>query len=192
VFAVVACVLMATLGLLLVPVRISFDAEPRQQPSFQVRLSWLFGLVQCGLTSAGDAKRAAAGAAHPRSKARGRRPRGVLALLRSAGVSARLRRLVSDLVNNFQPEIERLRIELGLADAADTGCAWAVMGPLSGWLMYRYPGRISLEPNFTERVIRVEGHGQVTIIPLLTFGILIGFLVSPSVLRGLYAAYLEG
>jgi hypothetical protein len=96
---------------------------------------------------------------------------------------------MEDLLTSFHPRVQRMHIELGLEDPAETGQAWALLGPLSGWLMYRFGGSVRLEPNFTAPTFAVEGKMHFTLIPLQTLGIALGFASSPSILRNLYGAH---
>jgi len=189
---IVACGLAVVLALLIVPVRVAFIADPRGTPRFRLHVTWLFGLVGVPVrapdgTSAQDEE-----GSKPASGDSLLRARRAMAFLRTSGVVARTKKFLGDLVGSLHPEIETMRIELGLEDPADTGQAWAVLGPLSGWLAYRYDGRVRLDPNFETTTVEVEGRAQLTIIPLQTVALAVAVLASPTILRGLYSAHQTG
>lgn len=96
-----------------------------------------------------------------------------------------LRRLLA----SSHPRVLGLSIEVGLGDPADTGQAWAVLGPLAAWLSFRFGGETTLRPNFLERRFSVEGTARFTLVPLQTLLILLCYLASPRTVRGFMAAW---
>lgn len=186
--------LVTLLALLAVPLRIALVADPRAPAPIQVHASWLFGLVRGPLRT--DATRASKTQKRAkRAKATKRRPMSVgqgIRLLRAIGGLERIRQLLRDLVASLHPNVDWLRIELGLGDPAETGQAWAVLGPVSAWLLFRYDGVVSVQPNFMDAAFAVEGRADFLVVPLQTLAIVVSYVASPRTLRGLYLAHREG
>ena len=186
---ILACVTAVIVALFVVPVRVAVIADPQEAPRFALRVAWLFGLVRFPVTVREEPRPEKE--SKP-SKGSSLRAQQAVAFVRTSGAVARTRKFLGDLIRSLHPKVEKLRIELGLGDPADTGQAWAVLGPLSGWLAYRYDGRVSLDPNFAEMTMEVEGRAHLTIVPLQTVGLVVGVLASPSILRGFYEAHQAG
>jgi hypothetical protein len=182
--------LAAFVALLAVPVHLQLEADPQTRPHYRWRASWLFGLVQ-GDVGGGDERKPT----RKKNKKKDKKPsnrrqnaRRGMAFVREAGGVARLRVLLADLLAGLHPHVERMRIELGLGDPADTGRAWALLGPVSVLLAQRFDGRVRLEPNFVEPKLVLEGRAQLRVVPLQLIGIVLGYVFAPSTWRGVYAA----
>jgi hypothetical protein len=191
VLASFAWLLLAVVVLLSVPIRLALVAEAQARPCVQLRASWLFGLV-CGPLTASSAKpRKKRDKATKKTSSTPAAKRG-LAFVRAAGGVPRLRNLVDDLVACLHPNVQWLRIELGLGDPADTSEAWVVLWPMSALLSYRYGGLVMLVPNFSQAALTVEGRADFTLVPLQALAILLGYVASPRTLLALIEARRSG
>jgi len=186
--AVIGWLLLAALLLLFVPLRLTLEADPRCQPRFRVQYRWLFGLVRGQLLSQDAAAPRRAKKRKRRAASSGGSFQQWLAFLDGFGGISRVQQLVRDLVTSLDPEVLHMRIDVGLDDPADTGRAWALLGPTSAWLRYRYAGRVVLEPSFAEPALAVEGRARLTFIPLRTLAVLLGYAASAGTVCGLYRA----
>ena len=183
--------LLLLLALLAVPVRLVLVADTTAAPRLSVHASWLFGLVHGELNNS-DRKEPERTPDRPKKKRSGTGTSGMRrawAFAQAAGGLDRLRRLLGDLINSLHPRVDSLHIELGLGDPADTGRAWALLGPLSVLVAQRYGGRVALQPDFMRQTLGIEGRAKLTLIPLQALGVLLSYALSPSTRRGLHAAY---
>ena len=183
--------LVALLLLLLaVPIRLKFHLEGSGAFKGQVAVHWLFGVVRVCIPLPGAVKsrpesRTKPQAAKPRTKRRkpGARSRS-LALLRHAPFRQRASRFINDLIRAVHPRHFRLSMRLGLGDPADTGCLWALVGPLNAAAQNLRNAHVQIEPEFMDTVFEFQADGQMRFVPLHLLFLAIAFALSPQAIRG--------
>jgi Protein of unknown function (DUF2953) len=181
----VLLVLGVLLGLLLVlmllPVEVAFRVDSVQPVQAQVRVRALLGLVraeQCFPRA--QAPRPAPAAVRPPTPARPRRsPAPLLAMLREAAFRRRTFRFVDDLLTATHLRRFVLHARLGLGDPAQTGCLWALLGPLSAWARARQAADVRIDPDFVDAVFELQTEGRMRVVPLQVLMLTLGFLLSP-------------
>lgn len=188
---VVVGALIAIAVLLVVPVRVSLVAVSESTPPLRVHVAWLLGLVRFEVKRS-DEKPPRPEAAAKAGRNGRRKLRRAFAILRAPGLRERTSRFLRSLLASAHPRVDHMYVALGLGDPADTGQAWAILGPLSGWLAHRYGGQVQLVPDFVEERFVIEGRARATLVPAHTLGIVLGFITSPTLLRGLYLAHRAG
>jgi hypothetical protein len=182
--------------LLAVPVTVTYQFSWQEAPRADVRLNWAFGLVRADVSpNQSKAKRdnaeAAGKEAAGRRKSTGRRA-AIVAGIRQPAFRRRILRFVSDLWHAIRKKNVELLLRLGLGDPADTGQLWAALGPLSGIFANRRDIRVSIEPDFLDATLEVEGSGAIRVVPLQIVIIVLGLLVSPPIWRGVLAMRAQG
>jgi hypothetical protein len=182
--------LASVLALLAIPVDLAFSVQ-RHEGRQEARgtLGWLFGLVRVRLGGPKERVRAKPERPRPRRRRRGRvRTRRATAMLRVEGFGWRLLRLARDLFRRIHIRDLSLEVRLGLADPADTGRLWGVVGPLIAMLPSSLVTRLAVEAEFTREALEVEGKGSIRIIPVQLLFVMLVFVLSPSTLRALHTA----
>lgn len=154
-----------------------------------VRLRWLFGLVTAepggGEAAAGDAPERSEREEEPGdgedAARRGPGPRAVLRALRSPGLGPSAGRLLRRTVGAVR--LVRADGRVRLADPADTGRLWAVVGPATAILAPGDGAPIRLRPDFSPGGARVTGSASLRVVPLRLVAGLLAFVCSPPVIR---------
>ncbi len=181
-FLGILALLLGLIALLSVPVDLAFRV--RRQTSFRGDLTvrWMFGLVEFPLTGRKRREKPA----KPKVKKRGRAARllpRLLGALRSAQFRRRLLRFCRDIIAALRLRDFGLRLRLGFDDPADTGIAWAFVGPLVAFLEAREAANVDVGADFERETLEFDAGGKVRIVPaqLVSIGLL--FAVSPVTLR---------
>ncbi len=181
--------LLVLLGLLAIPVTLTYRLSWQRQLRGKASLQWLFGLVRVRLAPPGAGRPAAdakpgddSTAAKPK---RARKKFNPLAALREKDFRRRIIRFVRELWRALRKRDLYLRIRVGLGDPADTGQLWALCGPLSGVLANVEGASIELEPEFVDAVFELDSSGRLSVIPLQLLYLAFGLLCSPTFWRGM-------
>ncbi|MDH5527524.1 MAG: DUF2953 domain-containing protein [Nitrospirota bacterium] len=176
------------LALLAVPVDVAVAAHRRDRLETRLTVGWLWGVVSLRAPGPGPNR-------PPRpkrkKKPRLRKPSGTrraLAMARSADFPRRVLRLGRDLLHRIHIRRLDLDLRLGLADPADTGRLWGLIGPAAALLALPSTARIAITPEFSEPLLHMDAHAQVRIVPAVLLGVLARFMLSPTTLRALLAA----
>lgn len=165
------CLLLgATLGLLAVPLELSFACASDR--ATRLRLRWLFGLVRVPLP-APDVGAPSDPQRHPARRRRRRWKPG--RLLRPRTLLSPVASLLRRLLGCVRVRSLRLRLRLGLDDPADTGllCAWVL--PLRLALPAAVAEAIRFEPDFAAERFEYAGRGRIGFVPLRVIGVLLLF-----------------
>ena len=171
------------LGLLAIPVDVAISVRRDDGVwAGRVTLGWLFGLVRVRLRKPG--KRARGKSGHT---GMGRHGRGGSRRLATAigtdGFARLILRLGRNLIHHIHVHDVVLRARVGLADPADTGRLWGLVGPASV-AAEALPGScIEVSPDFDAEVFDLDGSGSVRFLPVALLGAVLAFLLSPSTLR---------
>lgn len=125
----------------------------------------------------------------PRRRAPRARPAGagdaLRALTRDTAFLRRILRFCLDVWHAVHRERLRLHLRLGLGDPADTGRLWGLLGPLSALLARCPHSHFTLEPDFVDAVLQVEGSGTLRVIPLRLVVLALLLSLSPAFWRGM-------
>jgi hypothetical protein len=189
--AALAGLLALLVGLLAVPVVFVIDAERGETVSAQWQVSWLFGLVNvrspnrraASSTPASDTR-----PAHVSTNGRKGAPRSGSAVLRTRGLVRRVVQLVIALSRKV--ELERFHVDaaFGFENPADTGFVYGCLAPLLVLAAARGLD-IQCMPMFFESGVRGLLGATIRARPLIVLGTIVGFLVSPPVVRAVNAAW---
>lgn len=182
--------LAGILLLLAVPVELSYDIRlDADQRSAQGQFRWLFGLVRVKLPGQPDgSSKSEKLPAKAKPKRRAERPRtSPMAALSVEGFVSHLLKLVRRLLAGLHIHHLDIRGRLGLGDPADTGLAWALIGPIS--VILDAPGvtQVDIQPDFSEEVLDFSSSGRVRVVPLEYLAVMIRFMVSPTTFRAIRA-----
>jgi hypothetical protein len=170
--------LAAVVALLAVPVDLRFLVETEGGLRSQLRIGWLFGLVD----------RELAGGRHtPEGESAG--GPSVQTLLRVT--RSQLRTHIETLILRLWRRIEirelRVHARFGLGDPADTGMALGAISPLLALARQVPTADVVVEPCFERAELRGEAAGAVRLVPLALFPPIVAFGCSPTALRELRA-----
>lgn len=175
--------------LLAIPIDVNFRVRRIGAFNGNIAIRWLFGLVRFDIRLPDDTNRPARPESEaPAAKVRVKHGRGsarlnVLALLRQAEFRRRLARFAKDLVRAGHLRQLQLQMRLGLGDPADTGCLWALIGPLNAAAHNLRNAQVHIEPEFIDPVFEFQTSGRLLIVPLQLLILTIGLALSPSTMR---------
>ena len=180
--------LLLVIGLLAMPLTMSYRLSWKQSFSGDLKLSWAFGLVQTEASS-DTAKLQTGDAEVPeqksgRSKRSSGRKANVLAALRERSFRRRIVQFFSDVWLAVRKTNVRLLVRLGMGDPADTGQLWSIVGPLTGMLAGVSGVTIAMEPEFIESTFELDSSGTIRLVPLQLAYVALALLLSPAFWRG--------
>lgn len=187
-----AIALTLLVALLAIPITLSFRLTWQHSWQGQFTLQWLFGLVTVRPHLSGhDDTRPARSGRTGRTRLKKTRPRRRLhfpTLIKQRMLRRRIARFARDFWRAIHKQDLRLHGRLGLDDPADTGRLWALLGPLSGTLANCRTAAITLEPDFHDATLELQGSGRIRLIPLQLLYLTVGLLLSPSLWQGMRQA----
>jgi len=191
ILATLAGLLALLMGLLAVPVLFVIDVERGEAVRARWHVSWLFGLVKvrsphrraASSTSASDTRRAQVSANRRKGA-----PRSGSAVLRTRGLVRRVVQLAFALSRKVELERFHLDAAFGFENPADTGLVYGCLAP---FLVLAAARGLDIQcmPMFLEPGVRGVLGATVRARPLVVLGTIIGFLVSPPVVRAMGAAW---
>lgn len=176
--------LLLLIGLLAIPVTLTFQVSRQQAFQGVITLLWLFGRVRVQ-RSLFQSKVSLPKAEEPVQKtSRSQRSSGkksnVFAAISGKTFRRRLIRFINDFWHAIHKENVRLRIRIGLGDPADTGQLWAIVGPVAGALASIQEASIEIEPEFFDASFELDSSGKIRLIPMQMIYLAVGLLLSPS------------
>jgi hypothetical protein len=181
--------LLLLIGLLAIPVTMTFQVSWQETLRNEIELRWMFGLVRVRVSrlrpEPPSTKEKEVRQKIPRSWRRSRRTRNILAAFRQEPFRRRIMVFISDLWRAFRKHNLKLRVLVGLGDPADTGQLWGVLGPMAGVLANVQDATIELVPEFVDTTLQLDGSGKIRIIPLHLVYLAVALLLSPPVWRGI-------
>ena len=195
--AILLAILLLVVVLLSLPLEVRFDAKWPNAQGNQADLRWAFGLVSVDLARTdverGEARPSAAPGesvdeGEPRSQNRAR----VRALFGDSVLRRRLWRFVRDCWHAVRKDDVRVECRIGLAEPADTGMLWGVLGPISGGLQSVSDCDILLAPEFSGESFQCAAEGRLKVYPIQLGGLFAGLLASPRLWRALFRTEGEG
>lgn len=144
---------------LCVPIEVSLRADVYGKPRFQLKLSWLFGLVRTDLAGRRKPSR--------KRKAKLRDIIAIIEILPTKGLVSQLKRLMKDILSYLKVRNLYADFTLGLGDPADTGLLFAFVGPAASWLSSSLPCQIRVRPSFEdEGTLEGYSYGEVRLRPI--------------------------
>ncbi len=193
--AILLAILVLLAVLLSLPLELQFDAKWPETQYNRADLRWAFGLVSVDLPRAEfDSAQAGSDEAGPEPIAeRGHRQRrsrtpSLRAMLADSLLRQRLYRFLRDCWRAVRKDDVRVECRIGLAEPADTGMLWGVLGPISGGLQTIRDCEILLAPEFSGETFECAAEGKLTVYPIQLSGLFAGLLASPRVWRAFFAA----
>ena len=184
----VLVLLLGVIALLAIPATLTFRVTWREALHRDITLGWAFGLVHARIANDKTGVSPTEAQAGRQETARRQRSSGnklnVFAAVRQKGFRQRIIRFVGDVWRAVHKRDVRLRVRLGLGDPADTGQLWALIGPMSGLLANVPDASISVEPEFLDATIELDGSGNIRVIPLQLVYLTAALLLSPQVWQG--------
>ncbi len=188
-----ACFFLLLVALLAVPVDVKFSGQWHDEEiRANVIIAWMFGLVPLPVHPRIRKPSHRAPRAETRKGKRfHERGRYIVTMLRSKGFGERLTRFALDTLKAIRLRALRLRGRLGLDDPAETGRAWAFIGPLTGILAGVSGTDIKIDPDFERASLDFDGDGEIRVFPIEMLVLLIAFIGSPTTLRALRAAFVS-
>jgi len=155
---------------------LSIDASGR--PKFKLRLVWLFGLISK------EVSREKKKPEEKLKKKRGIGFRNTLKILRTRGLLRQLKDLVKSLLGQLKIKELAVKLNLGLADPADTGLLFALIGSTTPFLRLPSQYQIKVQPSLSDETV-FEGylHGVLRLRPIKLVGPFIRLVFSPAALR---------
>ncbi len=186
-----ACFFLLLVALLAVPVDVRFSGQWHDDEiTGNVIIAWMFGLLAVR-PSAWKSFRLSARSESRKEKHFHDPSRYMVTLLRTEGFGQRLVRFALDMLKAIRLRVFSLYGRLGLGDPADTGRAWAIVGPLTGILAGVRGTDIKIEPDFEEVSLHFDGSTEIRVIPIEMLALFIAFIGSPATLRALWAAFVS-
>jgi len=169
--------------LLIIPSEIYFEFNNSGNPDRNIYLTILFGLFRFKIYP----KNVPATKITKAKKSGGKSSRSDVykysKLLRNSKLLDKIYCSIRSFLYSLKPSINYFYLRLGLADPADTGLLWGIMGPISGILYGLTDKDLVIEPDFLETAFELQTEGKITIIPLEIIFISLGFLLSPTVIK---------
>lgn len=163
---------------LAVPVDLRFRLVRRERTASRIRVEWLFGLIGKNITG---------GRERP-EKARpeeAERSRSSLRALWHSGLVQRGLRVILRLRRAVSIRELRVRAEVNAGDPAETGMAFALIGPVSAVVSTLPRTDIQVVPDFSDDFgVRGELRGWVRVVPIVALPPLLMFALSPPTWRG--------
>jgi hypothetical protein len=180
--AVLAVAAAGILGILAIPIDVGINAELAATNKIQVRLGWLFGLVEVNL---GGGRPRPRRSPKQRKKHRGRAItfRKVKRVLLAKGLFTAVAQFLRRISGALKVRHFRLHVRFGFDDPADTGMLIAAAAPALWALRNWSEDRFFLEPDFDREVVRADGKVDVRIYPIRIMTASLRFLLSPATLR---------
>jgi hypothetical protein len=194
ILTIILIVLLVVIGLFAIPISLTHQLSWKNGFQGEFTLRWLFGLVRIHFSPSRPGKEETGELIQLSSKtkkASGKKKpstgkkRNIFVALRQKAFRQRILRFITDLWRAVHKENVRLRVCLGLGDPADTGRLWAIMGPIAGILSTAKEAKVEIVPDFLESNIEVDSSGTVRLIPLQIIGLILGLLLSPTILKGI-------
>lgn len=178
------------LVLLAIPLTVAFSIHRLEATRGHVRFRWLGGLVRFQLHIPRGAGAGPRSESEPENmpssrKVRGKQhnTRGIVSLLSQPSFRRRVYRFLRDLLTATHARDLFLRLRIGLGDPADTGCLWAILGPVAGAARNIRGAHLCIEPEFMDPVFELESHGRFRLVPLQFIALTAAFVFSPPIFR---------
>jgi len=163
---------------LCVPLDAALSIDASGRPKFKLRLVWLFGLISK------EVSREKKKPEEKLKKKRGIGFRNTLKILRTRGLLRQLKDLVKSLLGQLKIKELAVKLNLRLADPADTGLLFALIGSTTPFLSLPSQYQIKVQPSLSDETV-FEGylHGVLRLRPIKLVGPFIRLVFSPAALR---------
>lgn len=183
----IVILIVLVLGLLAIPLSLSFSITRHQQLQGYARFRWLFGLVRFQTQFPFETKQVRHKKRQPTAKPKTFKKKNNthsgIALFKQSAFRRHMMKFLKSILRASHAQNLYLKLRIGLGDPADTGILWAVMGPLSGMMKNLQGTTIEIEPEFIDAVMEVESHGNFRLIPLQFIAVVMIFIFSPVTIR---------
>lgn len=185
VIVALAGLVLLILLVLCIPLDLIFHINTSESPAYQVRLLWLFGLLDKDLRKAQERpqKREKAATVRRKERRHGISPHTVYRVLRTTGLFSQLKRLVLSIYRSFKIKDLAANLKLGLGNPADTALLFAITGP-ANFLLSFLPYEITIWPTFDgDLAFEAYVHGAARLWPILLLFACLKFIFSLPVMR---------
>lgn len=188
----IAALLALIVGVLAVPVVVVIDIERGETSNAQWQVSWFFGLLNIRSTKEQSAASPAPEPVERRARVAAKRRKGGrrvgLAAWNTRGFVRRVAQLAMDLFR--QAKFERLHVDatFGFENPADTGFVYGCLSPVLVLAGARGLD-IRCAPTFLDFGVRGSLGATIHVRPLSIVGTMTAFLVSPPVVRTVWAVW---
>lgn len=186
----VALCLLLLLLLFVLPLTVSFALLWDQGLSGHLGIGWANGFVHTRIPLGSDNDSRDVADSKRKDKTISKRPNtiSVKKLLHNKPFRKRILRYLQDIWEAIEKRDITLLMRIGLADPADTGVLWSLLGPLSAILSTTRNSQISLQPDFLDSSFALQGKGTIRIVPLKIIYLTVRLLLSPTVWSGVIRA----
>lgn len=181
VVGVLIAALLAVLGLLSAPARISIVFDTQARPVFRVRVALAGGLLPVFSTADKQEERSTR---RPRLN-RARNPRtakGWRDPAYAAGMLREMPRLVSRVFRCVRLESVEAKVSFGLPDPADTGIVYGALIPIVNAIGGSSRSHVVLHPDFGNQAFDGRGRLGLRFVPVALFVPMLGFAWATMVL----------
>jgi hypothetical protein len=178
----VASLLVVIIALLAIPLTLAFQASWQQSFQSEIKLIWLFGIVQVRLPSSQEKTSSHKKPRHNKKRKHKKQTQGkngFLATIRQQAIRRQIIKFIHTLWHAVKKRGLMLHLRIGLDDPADTGQLWAIIGPIAGALANSKEIDIHIEPEFSDPIFELESRGTVRLIPLQIIYLTIALLLIP-------------
>jgi hypothetical protein len=176
-------------GLLAIPLTLTFQVSWQEVSRNDAELKWAFGLVRKRILPTESKPGPSKSEQVRRRIGRYRRPTrkkpAILSALLQKDFRRRITRFVHDVWHAVHKEDVTMRLRIGLGDPADTGQLWAFLGPVSGMLGSVQNVSVKIEPEFVDETLEFVGNGSIRIIPMQMIYLAAALMLSPPIWRAI-------
>ena len=177
-----ACIVLLVILLLCIPIDLKFSAVINENPHFNIRLLWFFGLVDHELRKTGGKTKTIKAKTKQKQKHK-LKIASIFRIVRTRGLFGQLWLLVKGITRSFSIKKLLVHVKLGFENPADTALLYSLAGPIN-YLFNKPSCDIKLMPIF-EGDLYFEAYlsGIARIIPILGVLAALQFVFSLPVLR---------
>ena len=183
--ALASLVVVLLILFLLVPVNMVLHVDVHGRPKFQIRFSWLFGLIRKevsgGKKKFAEKGKVVEGKREARKKAGG--IRNIFEMLRVKGLVKQFKNLLKDIFSSIRVRDLVVNLRIGLDNPADTGLLFSFIGPAVLFLNPPFPHQIRVQPSFEEAVFEGYSYGKVKLQPIQLVVPFLKFFLSLAAIR---------
>jgi hypothetical protein len=179
-----AILILLILLVLCIPVNLVFSATINESPRYNIRLLWLFGLVDHKLKKPASKPPGKRGEARDGQKQKRKiSATAIYRMLKTRGLFHRTWRLVRGIFKSFHITELAAHLKLGLEDPADTAFLFALAGP-ANYFLNMLPYDIRFSPVFEgDLCFEFYLQGIIRLLPILIVVAVLQFVFSRPAIR---------
>jgi hypothetical protein len=180
VIVALACIIFLFILFLCIPIEFKLSARINENPSCNVRIFWLFGLVNQELRrKETNKKKDSPQKKEPKTEGKSRVNASFFyAIIKTRGLCKQLRLLMKRVIKSLKIKKLLLHLNLGFEDPSDTALLYALTGPVN-YLLNNPPYDIRINPIFDgDLYFDANLDVMVRIIPVFPMMGFLGFVFS--------------